>query len=110
VEKISIEKFEDMKKAKDVVVLDVRTPEEFKDGHVPGARNIDVMDKSFAERAKSLDKDKTYLVYCQSGGRSTRAAAKMKQMGFGKLYNFAGSMVEWEKAGKPIEKGEATGK
>ena len=106
-EKISIEKFEEMRKAKDVVVLDVRTPEEFQEGHVPGARNVDVMDKSFAERAKSLDKDKTYLVYCQSGGRSTRAAAKMKQMGFGKLYNFAGSMAEWEKAGKPIEKGEA---
>ena len=66
-------------------------------------------DKSFAERAKSLDKDKTYLVYCQSGRRSARAAAKMKEMGFGKLYNFAGSMVEWEKAGKPIEKGEAKG-
>ena len=109
-EKISIEQFEEMRKEKDVVVLDVRTPEEFKEGHVPGARNVDVMDKSFAERAKSLDKDKTYLVYCQSGGRSTRAAAKMKEMGFGKLYNFAGSMVEWEKAGKPIEKDEAKGR
>ena len=105
-EKISIEKFEEMRKAKDVVVLDVRTPEEFKAGRVPGARNVDVKDERFAERVKSLDKDKTYLVYCRTGRRSNAATATMKQLGFGKLYNFAGSMAEWEKAGKPVEKGE----
>ena len=106
VEKISLERFEELRKGKDVVVLDVRSPDEYSEGHVPGARNLNVTDKTFAERVAKLDKDKTYLVYCQSGGRSTRAAAKMKELGFGKLYNFAGSMVEWEKAGKPVEKGE----
>jgi rhodanese-related sulfurtransferase len=55
---------------------------------------------------KQLDKDKTYVVYCQAGGRSTRAAAKMKELGVDKLFNFAGSMNEWNKAGKPVEKGE----
>src|SRR5688500_8067423 len=70
-EKISIEKFEEMRKAKDVVVLDVRTPEEFKAGRVPGATNVDIQNEQFAERIKSLDKDKTYLVYCRSGRRST---------------------------------------
>ena len=59
-----------------------------------------------AERIKSLDNDKTYLDYCRTGRRSNAATAKMKELGFGKLYNFAGSMVEWEKAGKPVEKGE----
>jgi rhodanese-related sulfurtransferase len=108
-EKISIERFEEMRKAKDVVVLDVRTPEEFKAGRVPGARNVDVKDEGFAERLKSLDKDKTYLVYCRTGRRSNAATATMKELGFAKLYNFAGSMVEWEKAGKPVEKGEAKG-
>ena len=105
-EKISIEKFEEMRKGRDVVVLDVRTPEEFKAGHVPGATNVDIKSEQFAERVKALDKDKTYLVYCRSGRRSTTATQMMKEFGFGKLYNFAGSMVEWEKAGKPVEKGE----
>ena len=71
------------------------------------ARNVDVKGEAFAERVNSLDKDKTYLVYCRTGRRSATATAKMKELGFTKLYNFAGSMVEWEKAGKPIEKGDA---
>ena len=108
-EKISIEKFEELRKAKDVVVLDVRTPEEFKAGRVPGAQNVDVKGEDFAERIKSLDKDQTYLVYCRTGRRSNAATAMMKELGFGKLYNFSGSMLEWEKAGKPVEKGETKG-
>ncbi len=105
VEKITIEQFEEKRKAKDVVVLDVRTPEEFKAGHVPGATNLNYRDEKFADKVAKLDKDKTYLVYCATGRRSTGATAKMKEVGFGELYNFTGSMAEWNKAGKPVEKG-----
>ena len=105
VEKLSIGQFEEKRKGKDVVVLDVRTPEEFEAGHVPGATNLNFRDEKFAEKVAKLDKEKTYLVYCATGRRSTGATAKMKEAGFGKLYNFTGSMAEWNKAGKPVEKG-----
>ena len=105
VERITIEQFEEKRKAKGVVVLDVRTPEEFEAGHVPGATNLDFRDEKFAERVAKLDKDKTYLVYCATGRRSTGATGKMKEIGFGKLFNFTGSMAAWNKAGKPVEKG-----
>jgi rhodanese-related sulfurtransferase len=53
-----------------------------------------------------MDKDEPYLVYCQSGRRSTRAVEQMKQLGFTRLFNFAGSMNEWDEAKKPVEKGK----
>ena len=107
-EKITIEQFEEKRKAKAVVVLDVRTAEEFEAGHVPGATNLDFRDEKFADKVAKLDKDKTYLVYCATGRRSTGATGKMKELGFGKLFNFTGSMAEWNKAGKPVEKGPET--
>jgi phage shock protein E len=106
VEKITIEQFEEKAKEKDVVILDVRSPEEFKEGHVPGATNVNVSDEKFAEKVEALGKDKSILVYCRSGKRSTVATEKMSKMGFEKLYNFVGSMNEWTAAKKPVEKGD----
>ena len=63
-----------------VVVLDVRTPKEFKEGHIPGATNIDFTTPDFEKRIGKLDKSKTYLVHCASGGRSrTRALVSSRK-------------------------------
>ncbi len=72
---------------KDVVILDVRTPEEFKETHVTGARNIDFKSPGFKAEIEKLDKDKSYKLYCRSGNRSGKTLDLMKTMGFRDLEN-----------------------
>ncbi|HZN65110.1 MAG TPA: prolyl oligopeptidase family serine peptidase, partial [Tepidisphaeraceae bacterium] len=107
VSKISVEEFDKKRKEPGVVVLDVRTPQEYEAGHVPGAVNLNFNDEQFQKKVASLDKDKTYLVHCASGRRSAKAAALMKEKGFNRLFDFSGSMNAWNQAGKPVEKGPA---
>ena len=105
--KISMEEFDRMRKEKDVVVLDVRTPREFAEGHVAGAVNASVAGvplKQFDEQVGKLDKDKTYLVHCARGVRSAAAVSRMQRLGFKHLLDYSGGMDEWRKAGKPDEK------
>jgi rhodanese-related sulfurtransferase len=106
VENIKPERFDTLRKAdtNSTVVLDVRTREEYQAGHIPGSVMIDFNSDDFEEKVAKLDKEKTYLVHCASGGRSARACKKMEKLGFKKLYNLEGGMGAWEKAGKPIEK------
>lgn len=103
VPKLSVEEFDEKRKEKDTVVIDVRTPDEYKAGHVPGAVNINVTDEAFDEKVAALDQGKTYLVYCAIGRRSARATERMKTR-LDKLYDFSGGMTAWQKAGKPVEK------
>ena len=63
-------------------LIDARTPEEFAQGHVNGATNIDVTAGDFVQRVQQLDKNHAYGVYCQSGRRSSTAAEYMKALGF----------------------------
>ena len=105
VPKLTVEEFDEKRKEKDAVVLDVRTPEEFKAGHVPGAVNIDIADKDFDKKVAALEKDKTYLVHCARGGRSAKAVERIRATAkLEKLFDFSGGMTAWEKAGKPVEK------
>ena len=84
---VSVETFEKMsKKKKKTVILDVRTPEEVAEGHLAGAKNIDVQDELFEQNIEQLNKNKTYLLYCRSGKRTAVAGAKMKASGFKKVY------------------------
>lgn len=106
VEKIGVDEFDHKRQEKDAVVLDVRTPEEYKAGHVPGAVNLDLHDPQFADKVAHLDKSKTYLVHCAKGYRSNMASTKMAEMGFINLFDFHGGFTAWENAHKPIEKGE----
>jgi phage shock protein E len=71
----------------DIVVLDVRTPGEFQEGHLEGAVNIDYMSPDFEQEIAKLDTAATYLVYCKSGNRSSKATAIMKDNNFNNLYN-----------------------
>lgn len=82
---------------KDAVVLDVRTEEEFIEGYIPGAKNIDIYKgQGFLDEVNQLDKSKNYYVYCRSGARSAQACALMNQQGFENAYNLMGGITEWE--------------
>ncbi len=87
-----------------VTVLDVRTVEEFGEGHIKGAKNIDIMGGSFEQGLAALDKSKPYLVHCQSGGRSTRSLATFKKLGFENIIHLDGGMKGWLAAAQPVEK------
>jgi phage shock protein E len=105
VRNVKVEAFDELRRTeKDVVLLDVRTREEYQKGHIPGAILIDFMADDFAQQIAKLDKSKTYLVHCASGGRSARACRKMADADFSRMYNLEGGMAAWEKAGKPVEK------
>jgi rhodanese-related sulfurtransferase len=86
----------------DVRVLDVRTPEEFAEGHVAGATLIDFYEPDFAERIAALDRDATYVVYCRSGNRSGQATALMAEQGFSAVHDVDGGVLAWEAAGLPL--------
>ena len=87
-----------------IIILDVRTPKEFSEGHLTGATNIDFFSPDFSEKLSKLDKDKSYLVHCAVGGRSAKARDKMKAMKFNSIYHLEGGMKAWEEAGKKVEK------
>jgi rhodanese-related sulfurtransferase len=101
---LSIDEFAQMAADKRNVILDVRTPEEFSAGHIPGAVNLDYNAPDFQKKAAALDKSKTYLVHCATGGRSVRACEKLSHLDFPNLYNLPGGFKAWAKAGKPVEK------
>ncbi len=85
-----------------VVIVDVRTPEEFAAGHLQGAVNIDVSSSNFDSQIAALDKTATYAIYCRSGNRSTIASGKMSDAGFANLFNFnKGGFAELAATGAP---------
>lgn len=83
-----------VKEKQDVVLLDVRQPEEFKWGHIPGSVLIPLGELEL--RLNELDKDKEYLVYCRSGRRSITACHILNQYGFEKLYNLKEGILGWQ--------------
>lgn len=87
---------------KNAVILDVRTTEEFSSGALANAINVDFRDKYFETRIKDMDVKKVYFVYCLSGGRSENAADFMRKNGFNNVYEMAGGMLAWNKAGLPV--------
>ncbi|MFK8014598.1 MAG: rhodanese-like domain-containing protein [Gammaproteobacteria bacterium] len=84
-----------------VVVLDVRTPGEFAQGHIQGAQNLDFHSADFDERLAALDPDTSYVLTCQSGVRSRRTLKKMKQRGFSDVAHLKSGMAGWRKADRP---------
>ena len=84
-----------MNTEKNVVVLDVRTPQETAQGVIKGAVEINLYDPEFEQKIQQLDKSKTYLVYCRSGKRSVSACNVMAKNGFSKLYNLKGGYNSW---------------
>ncbi len=79
----------------DPLILDVRTPEEYKAGHIPGAVNINIQDPDFIDQVEALGEKEAYLVYCRSGNRSAKACQILAGHGHENLYNLSGGILEW---------------
>ncbi len=103
-QKVSTEEFEKkIKELPQAQLLDVRTPEEFADGHLAGAKNLNIFDDDFAAKIEKLDKKKPVLVYCHSGGRSGEAYEALKKAGFTTVLDMKGGFSSWKKEGKKFE-------
>lgn len=87
------------------VILDVRTPAEFAQGHLQNAVNLDIEGADFVTRLGQIDKTVPYAVYCHSGNRSGAALQAMSQMGFAEAYDLTGGIGAWENAGGKIVTG-----
>lgn len=85
-----------------VALIDVRTPEEFADGHIAGAVNIPVQQPDFATRIAQLDPTVTYAVYCRSGNRSQPAVAAMQKAGITTIYELESGTKGWTAEGQPL--------
>lgn len=80
-------------------ILDVRTPDEFESEHIDNAKNVNWNSDDFEAKAASYDKSKPVFVYCLSGGRSKKAAAKLKELGFDTVYELDGGFLNWNEEG-----------
>ena len=87
-----------------VITLDVRTPGEFAEGHVEGARLMDFQSGNFENEIATLDKNATYAIYCRSGNRSGQAVKTMQDAGFTNVFNMNGGVIDWANAGFPLVK------
>jgi rhodanese-related sulfurtransferase len=86
------------------VVLDVRSPEEFARGHIPGAVNIDINAPDFAAKTAQFDKKQTILVNCHAGSRGAIASAELARLGFKTVCNLDGGLQAWETGNnKPVK-------
>lgn len=92
-------------KRPDTAIVDVRTPQEYAQGHLPGAVNLDVSSPDFASRLSALDPSAPYAVYCKSGNRSGVAVAAMTEQGFTNAYHLEGGIGAWQAAGGEVVTG-----
>jgi len=105
VNKLDTQDFDkELKQAKDPVLIDVRTPGEYAQGHLANAISMDIYSNDFKSRASKLDKSKPVFVYCKAGSRSDSAADVLSDLGFKEIYDLNGGIISWQKANKPIEK------
>ena len=82
---------------KNSVIIDVRTPEEFEISRIAKSKNIDFYNpQNFMQEIEKLDKDNSYYVYCRTGVRSANSCQLMSELGFKKVYNLLGGIVEWK--------------
>lgn len=88
--------FEKKIREEEVEVIDVRTPAEFGSGHIPNAKNINIANPDFEKKIGELDKEKSYFLYCRSGGRSSAACSAMKQLGFDNVFNLSGGISAYK--------------
>lgn len=101
---VDANKFEKTIQSNQIQLLDVRTDKEYSEGHIASAKNIDVLQDNFSEKAvATLNKKKTIAVYCRSGKRSAKACEILKAKGF-KTINLLGGFLDWQAKGKAVEK------
>ena len=87
-----------------VLVLDVRTPDEFAEGHIPGAKNVDFLGDDFEKQIAALPADRPLIVHCAAGNRSAKAVAKIAALQkSAQIFHLKSGFNGWKAAGKPIE-------
>lgn len=86
----------------EAIVLDIRTPDEFEQGIIEGAVNIDFYEPDFAEQLEGLDRNADYVVYCRSGNRSGQAMPTFKELGFTSVIEIDGGIANWYQEGLPV--------
>jgi len=86
-----------------VILLDTRSPEEYQESHIKNSKLIDLTNPSFMNDINKLDKNKTYILYCHTGGRSSYINQIMLNLGFQNVFNIEGGIMYWENQGLPVE-------
>lgn len=92
---ITADKYKKEIEKENVQLVDVRTPEEFQEGHIQGAKNIDFFSEDFLAQFEALDKDEPVYIYCRSGNRSAKASKKLSDAGFKKIVDLEGGFKAW---------------
>ena len=100
---VGVEEFEQAIADTSAIRLDVRTADEYAEGHIAGARNMDVLRSDFASNTSQLSKDKTVCLYCRSGNRSKKAAAILSRQGYN-VIELSTGYKGWVNKGKPVVK------
>lgn len=101
-ERVGAEMFANVIATPGVQIIDVRTPEEFAEGHIEGAVNYNVQGPDFADQIAGLDPSGTYAVYCRSGNRSVAAVEYMAGQGINGIFELESGIIGWEEAGLPV--------
>ncbi len=102
IKNVNAHEFQNMINEQNTILLDVRSSEEYTEGHIDGALNINVNGEDFQQEIVKLDKSKTILVYCQAGRRSASAANILASKGY-KVVNLIGGISEWSENNLPIK-------
>lgn len=92
---IEADKFEQQIEKEGVQLIDVRTPEEYKEGHIEGAKNIDFLGEDFLAQFNELDKNEPVYLYCRSGNRSAKASDLLTEAGFKNIIDLKGGYIAW---------------
>jgi rhodanese-related sulfurtransferase len=100
--RVGVAEFATLAGSPEIRVIDVRTPEEFADGHIAGAVNIPVQSSDFSARIAELDPSTTYAVYCRSGNRSQPAVAAMSDAGITTIFELSSGTKGWVSEGQPL--------
>ena len=104
VQVLDVSKYEKKMEQPDVQLVDVRTPEEFAEGHLENAINIDITADDFDSKIAALDKENPVMVYCKAGGRSAKASSRLNELGFKNISDLEGGIINWNSENKPIVK------
>lgn len=97
---MDVDKYEQAVVRKNVQLVDVRTAEEYEEGHIKSAKNIDFFADDFVEQFSSFDKEEPLYLYCRTGNRSAKASKKLYEAGFKNIIDLKGGYKAWQAAGK----------
>ena len=103
IELITATEMKEISEIEEIQLVDVRTPGEYKQGHLPNALNIDFLDPNFDTNIQQLDKTKPVIVYCQRGSRSAKCASQLIMNGFVKIYDLDLGFSNWKSSGFEVE-------